>query len=88
MTPDLCPNCGAEIPKRARACPECGADERTGWSEEAAAGGLDLPDEEFDYESFVQEEFGKKGPVPHGMHWIWWAVALAMIALLVFLWAR
>ncbi|MGH7971767.1 MAG: zinc-ribbon domain-containing protein [Limisphaerales bacterium] len=88
MTPDLCPNCGAEVPKRARACPECGADEQTGWSEQAAAAGLDLPDEEFDYDGFVQEEFGRKKPLPHGAHWIWWVVAVAMVALLVFLWAR
>ena len=49
MPPEICPNCGAEVPPKARACPECGADEATGWSEEAHASGLDLPDEDFDY---------------------------------------
>ena len=23
--PDVCPNCGAEVPRNAKACPECGA---------------------------------------------------------------
>lgn len=42
--PDSCANCGADIPRKARACPECGADERTGWRETSIYDGLDLPD--------------------------------------------
>ena len=30
-----CPNCGADVPVKARACPECGSDDETGWSEAA-----------------------------------------------------
>lgn len=30
-----CPNCGADVPLKAKACPECGSDRETGWSEEA-----------------------------------------------------
>jgi hypothetical protein len=30
-----CPICGTEVPIKARACPECGSDKETGWSEEA-----------------------------------------------------
>jgi RNA polymerase subunit RPABC4/transcription elongation factor Spt4 len=30
-----CPNCGADVPLKARACPECGSDKETGWSEAA-----------------------------------------------------
>ena len=43
-SPAECANCGAAIPRRARACPECGADERTGWRENDATryDGLDL----------------------------------------------
>jgi hypothetical protein len=44
--PDNCANCGAEIPRHARACPECGADETTGWREQSIYDGLDLPDPE------------------------------------------
>ncbi len=42
--PDSCANCGTDIPRNARACPECGADERTGWRETSVYDGLDLPD--------------------------------------------
>lgn len=30
-----CPNCGADVPIKAKACPECGSDQETGWSEAA-----------------------------------------------------
>ena len=43
--PEECANCGAVIPRGAKACPECGADERTGWRETSGYDGLDLPDE-------------------------------------------
>lgn len=38
----VCPNCGAEVPWGALACPECGSDEETGWSEEATYQDLGL----------------------------------------------
>jgi predicted nucleic acid-binding Zn ribbon protein len=44
--PDHCAICGAAIPPKARACPECGADERTGWREQSVYDGLDLPGED------------------------------------------
>lgn len=84
MPADLCANCGAEIPRDARACPECGADEKTGWSEEAKTAGLDLPEEDFDYEEFVKREFSeKKSPIPRGIHWFWWLVAVIIAVILV-----
>ena len=43
--PEECANCGAAIPRHAKACPGCGADERIGWREESPYDGLDLPDE-------------------------------------------
>jgi predicted nucleic acid-binding Zn ribbon protein len=43
--PAECANCGADIPRNARACPECGADERTGWRETSIYDGLDLPED-------------------------------------------
>jgi hypothetical protein len=85
MTPDVCPNCGADVPSRARSCPECGSDEDTGWSDEAAYDGVGLPDE-FDYDQFVEREFGEKGPSPQGVHWFWWAVSVVLlIAIIMYL---
>jgi zinc-ribbon domain len=89
MPPEVCPCCGAEVPRNAKACPKCGADENTGWSEEAGTAGLDLPDEDFDYEEFVKREFGGgKNPVPRGIHWFWWVVAILLLSLLVFAFLR
>lgn len=85
MPPEVCPNCGAEVPRNARACPACGSDETTGWSEEAAASGLDLPNQDFDYEEFVKEEFGSPSPLPRGLHWFWWLVGIGLLAGLLFL---
>lgn len=86
---ETCPNCGADLPKNAKACPECGSDEKTGWSDEAYAGALDLPDEEFDYDKFVKKEFGAKTKiVPQGLHWFWWTIAILTIAAFVLLWFR
>ncbi len=84
MTPEVCPCCGADVPPNAKVCPECGADEKTGWSEAAGAEGLDLPDDNFDYEDFVKREFGGgKNPAPRGIHWFWWMIAVLVVAAFV-----
>jgi hypothetical protein len=85
--PETCPNCGAEVPPDAKACPECGSDEETGWSEEAHTGGLDLPDESFNYETFVKNEFGSGKPTS-GISWFWWIVAVIVLGAFAYLWLR
>jgi len=82
--PENCPICGADVPKNAKVCPECGADEKFGWSEESRTDHLDLPDENFDYEDFARREFGKQ-PVPPGIHWFWWVTAIFVLIALVWL---
>jgi hypothetical protein len=86
-TPETCPNCGADLPPKARACPECGSDEETGWGEAAHVSGLDLPDDDFDYDEFVAKEFGdpKKKIKPHGLPWFWWFVTVALL-IGIFVW--
>jgi len=86
--PEICPNCGAEVPRNAKACPECGSDEHTGWSEESHVNGLDLPEEKFDYDDFIKREFGSKSPVPRGIHWFWWVVAVLILVVFLFFWLR
>lgn len=88
MSPRECPNCGADVPPRAKVCPECGSDDQTGWSEEAQLDGLDLPDDSFDYNEFVKEEFGSKTPVPRGIHWFWWVIAILILVAFVLLMVR
>ncbi len=87
MTPESCPHCGADVPSNAKACPECGADESTGWSEAAESDRLSLPEEKFDYEEFVKEEFGRERK-PRGISWFWWVVALAVLLVFLFWIAR
>ncbi len=84
MRPDICPNCGAAVPPNAGACPACGSDEETGWSKEADTAGLDLPDEQFDYDDFVKREFSKERAVPRGIHRAWWVVGLILAGCLVY----
>ncbi|MEZ5276126.1 MAG: zinc ribbon domain-containing protein [Opitutaceae bacterium] len=78
-TPEICPVCGEEVPPGARACPGCGADERTGWGDDDASGSVDLPDDDaFDYDAFVEREFGG-GARPPGIRTIWWVTAIVLI---------
>jgi hypothetical protein len=73
------------------ACDDCGACEKSGWKNPDAAqtyDGLDLPDDEFDYNEFVAREFGgQAGPVSGNKRnlWFWVGIALAGILALGFL---
>ncbi len=84
-TPEICPNCGADVPPNAKACPECGSCEETGWSEEAASSGLDLPSEEFDYDDFVAREFGEGKPKQRSSARLWLAVGILLVVLFLIL---
>ena len=88
MPPESCPNCGADVPPKAKACPECGADESTGWSETAYASSLGLPDDDFDHGEFVKKEFGGEQVKPRNQKWIWWVTAVILVLLLGFLFLR
>ena len=79
----VCPNCGADVAAGAQACPECGSCDRTGWGEEAHYGGGDLPEEEFDYDDFIQREFGEGGRPRGALSWFWLAVS-ALLAIALF----
>lgn len=77
-TPEVCPVCGENVPPRAAACPECGADHNSGWKEDYLDG-VDLPGEEFNYDEFVAEEFG---PGKRTLHPVWWITALVLLVAL------
>ncbi|HEY4247639.1 MAG TPA: zinc ribbon domain-containing protein [Lacunisphaera sp.] len=77
--PEECANCGAEIPRGARSCPECGADERTGWRETSIYDGLDLPDPERD---------PNEKPTQPGLALGWKIAGVGLIVLIVVLAVR
>jgi len=78
VPPEFCANCGAAIPPGARACPECGADERTGWREDSVYDGLDLPDEAGDAAAPGPPRLRGR----HALPWYWLAAALLVVIVL------
>ena len=87
-TPEICPNCGADVPSNAKACPECGSCEETGWSDAARYDHLGLPDEDFNYDEFVEKEFGKPR-FRHGSGWFWCVIGILVAAIflvMIFWW--
>lgn len=87
----ICPTCGALVERGAQSCPECGADDRTGWSETAGQWDPDIPtgyaEDDFDYEEFVRREFGEKGgAAAFGVRsWLLAAIAVGLCLLLLLL---
>jgi RNA polymerase subunit RPABC4/transcription elongation factor Spt4 len=76
----ICPVCGAEVPARAAACPECGSDEKTGWSDQTIYDGTDIEDPaEFDRREYERRESGHRTtPL--------WVKLLALAALVALGW--
>ncbi len=78
-----CPVCGEVVPARAKACPECGACDKSGWRGDAGDG-LDLPDDDFDYDAFLESE-GLRPPRKAAPSKSLWAItaAILLVALLI-----
>lgn len=85
----ICPECGADVPVGSRGCPTCGprkvarrkrkAKARKSWEQDSAYDGLDLPGEGYDYEEFVEREFGDKPHEQVGIAWYWWLTAVGLL---------
>lgn len=72
-----CPHCGALIPEDATFCQHCGSSDADGWRDEWSEGDGDWEDE-FDYESFVEENFSES-PVNKRTRPIWRLTAAAVL---------
>jgi hypothetical protein len=82
-----CPVCGADVPRRAKSCPDCGACEKSGWSRDRDYDGLHLPGDDFDYRAFVAKELG--GPAKKTkIQWFWIIVAAVIVAAMALLTLR
>lgn len=72
--------CGEAVPPRARACPHCGADERTGWDADATRyDGLELPDSAFDDETTPRRTPARRTAT--GVPVITWWIAAGLLVL-------
>jgi hypothetical protein len=85
--PEICPVCGEDVPRGSAACPECGADHKSGWREDAGSyDGVDIPDGGFDYDEFVQKEFGSS-PKPTGLNYVWWIAAIVLVVAMLMIYS-
>lgn len=53
------------------------------WEQDKMYDGMDLPDEDFDYDEFVAKEFGH---LPHkkiGVKWYWWLLGVVLVGLMI-----
>ena len=97
----MCPTCGSAV-KVGTACPGCvpkknkrkkrvsaGPKKRKAWEQDSIYDGLGIPDDEFDYEEFIDREFSSKPHRQIRIKWYWWATALVLAGLMVsgVLWA-
>jgi RNA polymerase subunit RPABC4/transcription elongation factor Spt4 len=83
----ICPHCGAAVPAGAQACPECGSDEKTGWSENTIYDGTGIEDpDDFDYEDWQRRDgVGQPRRSPRQLL-IWIIALLLLVTLVVLLW--
>ena len=76
--PGQCPACGEWVRRGELACDCCGACERSGWRAESDVyDGVDLPDEDFNYDDFIAKEFGE-GSAKRSMKNVWWWVGVIL----------
>ena len=84
--PGQCPACGEWVPRKAVACDCCGACELSGWKGDAEVyDGVDLPEDDFDYDEFIANEFGEGKPKKPAISRLWWWVAILL--LISFIWS-
>jgi len=78
-----CPECGADVSPNAVGCRDCGATKEDGqWLQPESYDGVSFPDDDdFDYDNFIEKEFGeksgarKKAPIEI----FWWVVAVIIL---------
>ena len=84
-----CPSCDHEVTV-GTPCPVCSRKEKPtknspkSWQQDESYDGLDLGDDDFDYDDFVKREFGSSAPHEIGIKWYWYVVAI--LVLLAILW--
>ena len=82
----VCPYCGCEV-RVGETCPGCHKKTKKprqrSWEQDKSQDGLDLPDDDFDYEKFVAREFGSAPHQALGLQWYWWLLAVALLVAMI-----
>ena len=61
-----------------------GAEKRKrSWEVDPSYDGLELPEDEFDYDDFVEREFGDQPHQKVGLAWYWWLTAVVLLVAMV-----
>ena len=80
----LCPFCDREV-RVGKPCPGCAKKRKSpgpaakSWELDSAQDGLDLADDDFDYDEFVSREFGKAPHRELGVKWYWWLLGIVVL---------
>lgn len=77
----ICPQCGNEVRVGSKGCKHCAPIEAS--EEDTYLDGIDLPDDEFDYEEFTEREFGGKVK-PRGIKPIWWVTGIVLLIIWIY----
>ncbi|MBK1881536.1 hypothetical protein JIN85_03860 [Luteolibacter pohnpeiensis] len=80
----ICPTCGSEA-QVGTPCPGCSKRRekaRRSWEQDPSMDGLGET-QEFDYEDFVQREFGRGKQAQGGLKWYWWLLAVLVLVAFV-----
>ena len=83
-----CPFCAWEV-RVGHPCPGCAKKQKKparpakkSWEQDNACDGLDLPDDDFDYNELVSREFGHPPHRKLGVKWYWWLLGVALLVLM------
>jgi hypothetical protein len=80
--PGQCPGCGEWVTRKQTCCDCCGASADSHWrSTTDAYDGLDLPASDFNYDEFLEKEFGSGRSGPIWQMWWWWVALLLIVVL-------
>jgi hypothetical protein len=83
-----CPFCDREV-RVGSPCPGCAQPPKPSrptkksWRQDSVYDGLDLPDDDFDYDEFVAREFGRTPHRKLGVKWHWWLLGIAALAAMI-----
>lgn len=76
----VCPFCDCEV-RVGDSCAGCVKKaKKRSWEQDKSQDGLDLPDDDFNYDEFVAREFGEAPHRTLGLKWYWWLAGVAVLA--------